>query len=144
MHKVLRPIVIGLAAFLCLGPSLDAQGKGKGKGHDKQEPAAAAPRFSTHEAEIITAYYGGSTGNLPPGLAKRGGDLPPGLEKQLRRNGQLPPGLQKKIQPLPLELERRLAPAPPGCRRVVAGTTALLIRDAGNLILDVIQLASGR
>lgn len=53
---------------------------------------------------------------MPPGLAKRGGDLPPGLKKKRH----LPPGLAKRdrmpedvhYEPLPRELEARLAPLP--------------------------------
>ena len=131
-----------LFAAFALAPGLAAQGNSKGKGKDKHENAQAV-RFGSHDIEVITGYYG-STGNLPPGLAKRGGDLPPGLEKQLRRNGQLPPGLQKRLEPFPVELERQLTAVPTGCRRVVVGTTAMLIQDATNLILDIIQLAKSR
>ncbi len=74
-------------------------------------------------------------------MAKRGGDLPPGLEKQLRRNGTLPPGLQKKLAPFPAGLEARLTPVLPGYRRVTVGGWALLIQDATNLVMDVIDLS---
>ncbi len=88
---------------------------------------------------MIVDYFHPASG-LPPGLAKRAGDLPPGLQKQLRRNGALPPGLQKKLVPFPVDLERRLSPVPAGCRRVTAGTWALLVADATNTVLDVIDL----
>jgi hypothetical protein len=110
-------------------------------------PAAAdtaAVRFLPREVPIILNYYRPGSANLPPGLAKRGGNLPPGLEKQLRRNGQLPPGLQKRLQPFPPELERRLGPVPAGCRRVVMDTRALLIRDATKVVLDILDLAQKR
>lgn len=124
---------------LVLHEPLAAQGKGKGKGHSKGKSGAVA--FSTDERRIIVQYYGGQGGHLPPELAKRGGDLPPGLAKQLQRNGTLPPGLQKKIEPIPPDLVRMLPPPPEGHRRVVVGTWALLIRDATNVVLDIIDLA---
>lgn len=40
--------------------------------------------------------YAWGSRNLPPGLAKRGGNLPPGLQRQLDRRGHLPPGLEKR------------------------------------------------
>jgi len=46
--------------------------KYKGKGHDKQE-STAVTRFTPHDIEVVTAYYGSGTGNLPPGLAKQAG-----------------------------------------------------------------------
>jgi hypothetical protein len=73
-------------------------------------------------------------------LAKRGGDLPPGLARQLQRRGHLPPGLEKKIQPFPMELERRLAPLPPGYTRVTLGTQALIL-DAARVVVDIMDIA---
>ncbi len=89
---------------------------------------------------MIVDYFN-APGGLPPGLAKRGGDLPPGLEKQLRRNGRLPPGLQKRIVPFPADIEVRLAPIQPGCRRVRLGAWVLLIQDATNTIFDIVDLS---
>ncbi len=89
---------------------------------------------------MIVDYFHPASG-LPPGLARRGGDLPPGLEKQLRRNGKLPPGLQKKLVAFPRDLEVTLPQVQPGYRRVTLGTWALLVQDATNVILDVIDLS---
>ena len=75
-----------------------------------------AERFSAEERRIIEEYYhqGGKSKKkgLPPGLAKRGGNLPPGLQKKLDRDGRLPPGLQKRLEPLPVDLDRRLPRLP--------------------------------
>jgi hypothetical protein len=92
--------------------------------------------FTDHDRRVIHDYYGSHYSNLPPGLAKRGGDLPPGLEKQLRRNGTLPPGLQKRVEPLPHDLEMRLPPLPERSRRVTIGGR-IMILDDHNSILDV-------
>ena len=104
-----------------------------------------AYRFEARERDIITGYYANPSQGLPPGLAKRGGNLPPGLEKQLMRNGTLPPGLQKRLNPLPVELERRLPPLPPGCGcdRGVVGGNVVLVRSRDHFILDVLR-TSGR
>jgi hypothetical protein len=136
---VSRRILLCLAAAPLL-VSAAPQGKGKGKGQNKApDSSPAALRFRSQDVRIIVDYYH-PAGGLPPGLAKRNGELPPGLEKQLRRNGKLPPGLEKKLAPFPSELEVKLPPVPSGCRRVTLGTWALLIRDATNVILDVIDL----
>lgn len=126
--------------ILWLVPSaLFAQGKGKGKG--KGNSKNSGPAFAPGDSRVILDYFHPAGGGLPPGLAKRGGDLPPGLEKQLRRKGTLPPGLQKKLVAFPVELEGRLGPLCGGCRRVTLGTWALLIQDATNVVLDIIDLA---
>lgn len=92
--------------------------------------------FSNHDREVVREYYRGGRGSLPPGLAKRGGNLPPGLAKQLRKNGTLPPGLQKKLYYFPEDLNARLVPLPPHCRRgFVDG--AVVIVDSRWRIIDV-------
>lgn len=130
-------------AVLALGCLLTSPAQAKGK-PNKNKHHAAASRFEPQHVEVILGYYGGGAGNLPPGLARRAGNLPPGLEKQLRRNGQLPPGLQKRLTPFPVALERRLPPPPPGCRRVILDSWALLIQDSGNVILDILDLTRRR
>ena len=80
------------------------------KNHDRGrgESVSVSVVFGERDRGIIREYCSQSS-NLPPGLAKRGGQLPPGLEKHLRRNGQLPPGLQKKVGRFPTELDGRLS-----------------------------------
>ncbi len=68
--------------------------------------------------------------------------LPPGLEKQLQERGTLLPGLQKKIQPVPMDLERRLPPPPPGgcdCRHVFIGDHVALLGIRTNYVYNVFQ-----
>ncbi len=95
--------------------------------------------FSTHDREVIHDYYQDQYSNLPPGLAKRGGNLPPGLQKHLERDGTLPPGLQKRIQPFPPELERRLPPLPEGYRRVTLGVDILIMDRRTQRIVDIVR-----
>src|SRR6266480_984176 len=81
--------------------------------------------FHPDDQRVIIEYFR-NTSNLPPGLAKRGGNLPPGLQKQLQRNGQLPPGLQKRVNPFPVDLERRLPTLPPIYQRGTIGDQAII------------------
>ena len=130
---------LALAALL---PALLAHGQGKGKGQDKDKAPAAAQgasqvnatvnlnlRFGSGDIRIITDYY-----------RPRMQQLPPGLEKKVARGGTLPPGWQKKVQPFPADLVGRLSPAPAGYRRVVSGQVAMLIYDATNLVVDILDL----
>jgi hypothetical protein len=105
----------------------------------RKEAASVPITFGERDREIIRSYCSHSSSNLPPGLAKRGGQLPPGLEKQLRRNGQLPPGLQKKVDRCPKELERLLPPLPPNYARVFVGGRGLIV-DAQFNIVDLIDI----
>ena len=98
--------------------------------------------FQPNDQRVIREYFR-STSNLPPGLAKRGGNLPPGLQKQLQRNGHLPPGLEKRVTPFPEELERRLPRLPAVYRRGTIGNRAVIV-DAANLIVDIIDIVSSR
>lgn len=75
---------------------------------------------------------------LPPGLAKRD-SLPPGLARQIHQNGTLPHGLQKRLEPLPVDIDRRLPVLPPDVRRVVLGRDVLLVNDRTQQILDVVR-----
>ena len=101
------------AGFLC-AVLVAGQGKGEGKGKDHQTDASTGVQLSFgRDADVIRhSCRSLPPNNLPPGLAKRGGNLPPGLEKQLQRNGHLPPGLEKRLDPFPPEFERRLSPLP--------------------------------
>ncbi len=106
-----------------------------GKGRGKQVSARVVV-FSGRDQEMIRRYFQTNTSNLPPGLAKRGGNLPPGLERHLQRNGTLPPGLQKRIQPFPQELSQQMSPLPAGYSRVIVGARVLII-DRANRIFDI-------
>ena len=108
--------------------------------------------FLPDERRMIDEYYRRGekrkSKGLPPGLAKRGGNLPPGLQKHLQKNGQLPPGLQKRLEPLPVDLDRRLPQLPDYWERVVLEKDVILIDRRSNRILDIIEnviaLATGQ
>lgn len=110
------------------------EGEEHGRGHGKRERERVA--FSSHDRDVIHRYFHEYPSDLPPGLAKRGGNLPPGLERQLRVNGTLPPGLQKRLRPCPVRLERELPPLPSGYSRMLLGGRMLILNKA-NVILDI-------
>jgi hypothetical protein len=133
MRKALFTLIfLGL-----LAPVLQAQPK-KNKNKDKD----AAVIFQPDERRVIGDYFS-NTSNLPPGLAKRGGNLPPGLQKHIQRNGQLPPGLQKRLVAFPDDLNRRLPAIPSIFRRGLIGDRAVIYDPRSMMILDMIDIFSG-
>jgi hypothetical protein len=137
--------------IICLIIStLVASADPKGKGNDKDHPGRDNPSgnstqvsvdiFLGNDHDVIRNHFLDNQGNLPPGLAKRGGDLPPGLEKQLQRNGHLPPGLAKRFHPFPVELEKKLPPLREGLVRGMIGFSAIIMNEKTSLILDVIKV----
>jgi hypothetical protein len=150
-----RILLLTVCGILCATlPNLArAQGnsQGHGKGHNKQaqdnddddrgNKSRGGVRivFSVRDRDIIRDYYSYQNSNLPPGLAKRGGNLPPGLQKHLERDGTLPPGLQKRVQPFPVELERRLPPLPDTYRRVTLGVDILILDRRTQRIVDIVH-----
>lgn len=129
----MRRFVLIALCVLVVTASLEAKKKWRGNDNDRDGYAS----FRNEDVREIQGYYRGGPSGLPPGLAKRGGDLPPGLEKKLRRDGQLPPGLQKRIEPFPVELERRLPPLRRGLSRGVLGGRAVIYDPRSMAIVDV-------
>jgi len=101
---------------------------------DSDDDAYDALIFSDRDKWLIHSYVQSNYGNLPPGLAKRGGDLPPGLEKRLRREGTLPPGLRERTEPLPEKLERQLPRLPSGYSHVVLSGRVMNVADDGEIV----------
>jgi hypothetical protein len=133
-------VTILVCATLAMG---QGKGKGKGKGGESNSPAQDGVHSILqvqfgNDRPLIEKYCRSlSTANLPPGLAKPGGDLPPGLEKQLQRNGHLPPGLEKRISYFPPDLERQLRPLPPDYTRAFVGGRAVIMNKATQVIVDI-------
>jgi hypothetical protein len=135
-----------LTATLALA---DGHGQGKGNGHDKQENKDEAEDHGRegnghdkhyskdHDRLAARGWYNEHQGHLPPGLAKKD-QLPPGLQRQLVVRGTLPPGLQKRLQPVPQDLEVRLAPPPPECAHVLIGGNIVLLNRRTNLVVDIV------
>jgi len=144
-----RILLVSTALALCLAMGVPAalaqgnsRGHGKGNRHDSNyddNRGSISISFGVHDREIIRDFYRDQYSNLPPGLAKRGGNLPPGLQKHLERDGTLPPGLQKRVAPFPADLERRLPRLPDTCRRVILGQIAIILDRRTQRILDIIH-----
>lgn len=102
----------------------------------KDDTSVVDVRFSDHERALIEEYYKPKKGKkekgLPPGLAKRGGNLPPGLAKRDR----LPPGLSG--DPLPRDLDDRLARLPQSYIRVRVGQDIVLMDRNTRVVFDII------
>ncbi len=134
-----------VACVICAALAF-GQGKGAAKGKGRQEAggppgkqAVTHPGFRDAEIRILLDFYRPGSGNLPPGIARKG-EFPPGILKQIARGKGLPPGLADKLEPLPPPLARQFPPAPPGYRRMICGTMALLLREPDNLVVDAVSL----
>ena len=126
-----------IVAQLLTGTAAYAQGRGHGKQQARQDDRRDDRRyedrggvhadihvvFSTRDTQVIREYYRPQYRNLPPGL-----------QKKYARTGQLPPGWQKKMQPMPVAVERRLAPLPAGYHRGVFDGRAVIYRPGGTII----------
>lgn len=110
-----------------------------GRNHHVDRRGESRLAFSYHDRDVIQNYFRRYRSNLPPGLAKRGGNLPPGLMRQLRVRGTLPPGLEKRVRPFPPRLSRELPPLPHGYRRVVLGPRALII-SSRNVVIAIMNV----
>lgn len=167
--KILRNSLLLLAALAVLGSSAIPHGRGQGNGnnqkdkdgmdqargdqdldqtrdagkHKTRKHRASArrtvPAFGPRERDLIGGYHQSQYTNLPPGLAKRGGNLPPGLQKQLEHIGTLPPELQKRLQPFPLELSRQLPRLPANYTYGVIDGSAVIVNSRTRQIIDLIQ-----
>jgi hypothetical protein len=100
-----------------------------------------AVTFSDADRRAIHDYYAalavparGGHGHNPHGGPQA---LPPGIRKQIARGKGLPPGLNR--EPLPVALERRLAPLPDGYVRVLLGTDVVLFDTRGRVVVDLLR-----
>jgi Ni/Co efflux regulator RcnB len=114
-------------------------GNGHRKGQEKHgDDDQDQGYYKNRDRDSARGWYVEHQDNLPPGLAKKD-RLPPGLEKQLVRRGTLPPGLQKRLQPVPVDLERRLPPPPPECAHVLVGGHIVLLNQRTNVVVDLVD-----
>ena len=138
-------LLTAIALCVLFAPQVSfAQGNSQGHGHGNphnqdNDRGGISIIFGVHDRQIIRDYYQNQYSNLPPGLAKRGGNLPPGLQKHLERDGTLPPGLQKRVSPFPTELEARLPRLPSGYGRVILGQIAIILDRRTQRIVDIIH-----
>lgn len=132
-------IGILLVAQLVAGATaLGAQGNGRGRDKKGAQHNGVADTRGVH-ADIHVVFSTRDTVVVREHYAPQYRSLPPGLRKKYGRTGQLPPGWQKKMQPMPVAVERRLAPLPSGYHRGVFEGHAVIYRPGG-LIVDATVL----
>jgi hypothetical protein len=99
------------------------------RGFDHRDHGAKSCYFQPRDARIVTAYY-----------APRYRALPPGLQMKLYRSGRLPPGWQNKIEPLPVVVERQLAPVPSGYSRGYINGYAVVYSPRTQVVIDIVAV----
>jgi hypothetical protein len=96
---------------------------------DRQDHHGKGCYFEPREARIVTEYY-----------APRRRELPPGLQKKLWRGGHLPPGWERRIQPLPVVVERQMAPVPRGYSRGYIDGYAVIYSPHTQVVIDIMAV----
>jgi len=66
----------------------------------------------------------------------RGNRLPPGLSRKFARGGALPRGWQRRVRPVPVVIERRLAPLPYGYRRGIYDGAYIVYDSRRGILAD--------
>ena len=130
MHKYVLPLLLVSILSGCASYTSTS-----GRVVIKDDTGVVDVRISDRDRSLIEHYYKKSYKNrkgLPPGLAKRGDNLPPGLAKR----DKLPPGLQG--EPLPHDLEGKLARLPSSYVRVRIGQDIVLMDRKTRVVFDVV------
>lgn len=98
---------------------------------DVDERAADAVEcyLPPHDLRLIDQYYG-----------ERSHLAPAGLSRKLERTGRLPPDWERRVEPLPIIVERQLAPLPRGARRGLLDGYAVIYRPDSETIVDAVAL----
>ena len=125
-------LVLFVTTPVTIGAQHGKNGEKHGNKHGHQydgDDGSGCCYFEERDVRIIRDYYEPRYRSLPPGLAKK-----------YRRTGQLPPGWQKKMQPLPVEVERRLVVLPPEYRRGYIDGTVVVYSPHTQVIVDVVAL----
>jgi hypothetical protein len=140
-------VTAGLA-IAALPADGDAQGRGRGAAKDHSETTVTASGdhlavsggIRTSTADLQVSFSTGDTRIIREHYASRYRGLPPGLQKKVARGGSLPPGWQKKMEPFPVELDRRLARLPDGHSRGVIDGHAVIYVPGTSIVIDATVL----
>ena len=93
------------------------------RGPDSFNASVNYYRIPQPDIVVVRDYYHGR--RVPPGLASR-----------FTRGGSLPRGWQRQIRPLPMVVERRLAPLPYGYRRGVYDGAYVVYDSRRGVVVD--------
>ena len=122
---VLAAVLMGMAAE-------------RAEGQEPAKPAhllshAHKSGFSAEDRDVVARY-----------LAEHGYELPvaPSSAEAELQSGLWPDELERFSRPLPRRLERALAPAATGTRRIVFNGTILVVRTSDGQILDRVYPAT--
>ena len=112
----------------------------KSEKHEKHEKKHNHGRVERHEHfddddHVVIRNFYARPGNLPPGLAKRGGKPPPGLS----RGQAVTPEYREHLLPLPRDLEIKLPPPPHEVIRRILGRDIVMINKQTNKVQDVLH-----
>ena len=92
--------------------------------------------FADHDRNEIRVWYADNYRHLPPGLARKD-RLPPNLEARLVLRAAFPRELESRVIVVPADLDRRMAPPPPDCERVLVGGHIVLRNRSTKIIVDI-------
>jgi hypothetical protein len=135
--------VMLVTAALALATTVSVAAHEKSHGSHSQKPKSHESAADDADAGRVTAHVHFSIGEkrvIREYYAPRYRSLPPGLQKKVARGGQLPPGWQKKLQPFPVDVERRLSPLPRDCGRGVIDGRAVIYDTRSHTVIDVALL----
>ena len=124
---VLLTIVIAAPTFAAAAsrPGNDKHSNKHSENH-AVERRVEVSYLPAQDVRIIREYYEPRYRSLPPGLAKK-----------YYRTGHLPPGWEKKMEPLPVEVERRLIVLPTEYRRGFIEGRVVVYSPRTQVIVDV-------
>ena len=155
--RVLPALCLALSVTVALADRPEDAGPGKHRGRQEQSMqgrpnADSGPArefhqgsyFESRDHQAVREIYGPqiAQGKCPPGLAKKAnGCLPPGQSKHWSMGQPLPHDLV--LYPIPIALQRRLGPPPPGHQFVRVANDILLIAIGTSMVIDAIENLGG-
>ena len=107
----------------------------------RQETVREGAYFNDDHRNQAREYYGNAYGSgkrCPPGLAKKdNGCMPPGQARKWAVGQPVPRGVQ--TYSVPVQVVRRMPPAPAGYRYARIGNDLVLVRQQNNVVVDIVQ-----
>lgn len=113
-------LTLAVAGLAIAGPRDNYRG---GNNRSNYRVGVNVYRIPQRDVIIVRDYY-------------RGNRLPPGLQRKFARGGALPSGWQRRFQPVPVYVERRLAPLPHGYRRGLYNGAYVVFDSRRGVVVD--------